>query len=94
MAMGKYVKYADLAEAVAGLRRRLRTAEREILAELPEDRLSDLQRQWRPMLATVLGLDGTNRVLLDALGTQDLDEASRQVIAALWRELSQERKRP
>jgi hypothetical protein len=76
-----------LAEALAGLRRRLRTAEREILAELPEDRLSDLQRQWRPMLATVLGLDGTNRALLDALGTQDPDEASRRVIVALWREL-------
>jgi hypothetical protein len=80
-----------LAEAVDYLRRRLRTAEREVIAELPEDSLSDLRRRWRPLLTAVLGLDGTNRALLDELGTHDPDEASRRVIAALWHELRHEK---
>jgi hypothetical protein len=80
-----------LDEAVDRLRSRLRTAEREVIAELPRDSLSDLHQRLRPALNALLGLDRTNRPLLDALGTQDPDEASFRVIEALWRDLKRQR---
>jgi hypothetical protein len=81
---------AGLSEAVDYLRRWRRTAEREVIAELPEDGQSDLQRQWRPMLTVVLGLDGANRAQFDELETHDPDQASFRIVEALWRALRRE----